>query len=94
MARWLWRNTVTPFLDCCDEDSVEMPDWDQETVRELTQHWARAELLQDQVFKLADWLEAAPEAHFTELLDFIESRRDAYGHGTEQRAQAAPVGPA
>ncbi len=69
-----------PFHDN-DEESASQGgpelEWDRENVEALTQGWLRAQLTDQKVEKLYDWLEEDPPAHFAELLDFIEARREA-----------------
>ena len=80
LAHWadmLSADTGNPFLDVPEEDlwSMEFPPWDRETVEELTQAWAQAEVIQGEVMRLAEWLEEDPPVRFEELLDFIENKR-------------------
>lgn len=80
LAHWadiIDSNTGNYFLDMDYEWLCQdgLPDWDRETVEKLVPEWAQADNIQDKVFKLAEWLEEDPAAHFGELLGFIEERR-------------------
>jgi hypothetical protein len=73
----LWTETENFFLDACYEDlwNWGIPDWDRETVDNLTQKWQQAEMIYKEVTNLATWLEEDPPGHFEELLNLILERR-------------------
>ncbi len=79
VAHWanIWNHdTGLYFLDATDEDTWnDSLEWDRQTVEELTRDWQQAELINQQVFSLAERLEEDPAKRFKELLDFIEQRR-------------------
>ena len=79
VAHWanIWNHdTGLYFLDATDEESWnDNLEWDRQTVEELTRDWQQAELINQQVFSLAERLEEDPAKRFKELLDFIEQRR-------------------
>ena len=85
VAHWanIWRHdTGLYFLDASDEDTWnDAVEWSRENVEALTRDWQQAELLNQQVFSLAERLEEDPAKRFKELLDFIEQRR-RHGTGT------------
>ncbi|MBI2851978.1 MAG: hypothetical protein HYX84_02575 [Chloroflexi bacterium] len=71
-------DTGNYFLDA-DYDmfySSGPPDWDMENVQALTTLWQQSEAAWGEVNTLAAWLEEDKPAHFEELLDFIERRRN------------------
>ncbi|MDP2949734.1 MAG: hypothetical protein Q8P22_09395 [Chloroflexota bacterium] len=70
-ADWLCGDTDNAFLDA-DETMPIQEQWDPETVRILTEHWARARDVRDRIHSLAEWLEVEPGSRFRELLDRIE----------------------
>ena len=79
LARWgdiLTGNTGTYFLDLDYEYlcQSELPDWCPELVEDLSRQWRRAEVIQESVNRLVEWLGEDPPDHFRELLDFIEGR--------------------
>lgn len=79
LAQWgdiLDKNTDNDFLNIDYDWFCECgpPDWDRGVVEELTLQWQRAEAIQTSVYRLVDWLEEDPPAHFRELLDFIEGK--------------------
>jgi hypothetical protein len=79
LAHWgdiLSWNTGNFFLDTTDEDlwSEGFPPWEREVVEQLTRQWQQAEEIQQQVLRLADWLEEDPPAHFREILGFLEEK--------------------
>ena len=79
VANWgdvLTANTGVPFLDI-DYDSLyqcEVPQWTREWVEDLTQAWQRAEVINQSIFRLAEWLEEDPPNRFREIIDFIEGK--------------------
>lgn len=80
MAHWgdiLNGNTDNYFLDMDFEWLCQdgLPNWDRETVEKLVPEWAKADNIHDKVFKMVDWLEEDPQAHFGELLDFIDEEK-------------------
>ena len=52
-----------------------LPEWDRETVEELTGLWQQADLIEQDVSNLTDWLEEDPATRFREILNFILERR-------------------
>lgn len=50
-------------------------DWTADNVKELTQKWLEANVLEDKAVEIYDWLEQKPAARFAEIIDFIEARR-------------------
>lgn len=80
VALWadiIWSDTGNFFLDVCCEDlwSEGLPEWERESVEDLTRQWQQAEVIHNTVFDLVDWLEGYPPARFEELLNFILERR-------------------
>jgi hypothetical protein len=80
LALWadiVWGNTGNVFLDTDLELLWQegFPPWDRETVENLTREWQQAEVIQREVFDLAEWLEQDPAERFGELLNFILERR-------------------
>lgn len=80
VAHWINR------LHCCtnnfflDNDyevlySGMMPEWDSETVADLTTQWQQAELAEDKLSKFVDWLEEDMPGRFEELVNFILEKR-------------------
>ena len=65
------------FLDTDDEMLCQgnYPEWDAETVKELTQQWLEAEKIQAEVYSFCEWLEKDPRKHFGEVLYFMERGR-------------------
>ena len=79
----LHYNTGNFFLDTDYEmlwNSMP-PDWDPETVEELTRQWKQAELHDNKTGELMEWLEEDLPGHFEELVAFIEGRKGD-GKGT------------
>ncbi|MDP3064132.1 MAG: hypothetical protein Q8O40_13120 [Chloroflexota bacterium] len=70
-ADWLCGDTDNAFLDV-DETTPLQEEWNPETVRVLTDHWARARDVRDRIHSLAEWLEVEQAERFRELLDRIE----------------------
>ncbi len=69
MADWLHCDTDNAFLDLDDETAQQvMEPWDPRTVRYLTQQWHQADLLQNQVDALGEWILKEPQTRFTQLL--------------------------
>ena len=81
LALWgdvMWFSTGNFFIDT----DYEMlwgggygPDWDRETVENLTQQWQQSERIEQEVSDLADWLEEDLATRFEEILNFILERR-------------------
>jgi hypothetical protein len=65
------------FLDTDDEmlSQGDYPEWDAETVEELTRQWLEAERIQNEVYTFCGWLEQYPVKHFGEALYFMERGR-------------------
>jgi hypothetical protein len=77
----LWGETGNYFLDVCDEDmwgcgGCGSPDWDRETVDELTVLWQRAMVIDREINNLVLWLEENPRERFEELLNFMLERME------------------
>jgi hypothetical protein len=84
-ADWFYNDTGNGFLDYDDEMSQNAYDpWEPETVRALTQLWAEADLLTDQVNALRVWLEEDTNQNFGQLLDFIEQRKEVVDRDPRQ----------
>lgn len=78
MGFWLWAGTENIFLDVDEEYLAQVtgePEWSMPTVEALTRQWQQAQHTIQAIDELAKWLKAAPEARFSEVLDFIEERR-------------------
>lgn len=71
-------NTGNFFLDTDYEmlwNSGPLPEWDQETVENLTRQWQQADLMDEEVSNLAEWLEQDAATRLREILNFILERR-------------------
>lgn len=81
MADYIQQNTGNFFMDTDDESfySGDGPDWTLEEVESAKKEWLGADALDVKMDKLAGWLKEDMEAHFKELLDFIEERRKTIG---------------
>jgi hypothetical protein len=80
LALWADRlhyNTGSFFLDTDYETlwNSMPPDWDPETVAELTRQWQQAELQNNTTGDFMEWLEKDLPGHFEELVSFIEGRK-------------------
>ena len=80
LALWADRlhyNTGNFFLDTDYEMLMSSmpPDWNPETVEELTRQWQQAELDENKTGEFMDWLEEDIPGRFEELVTFIEERR-------------------
>jgi hypothetical protein len=80
LALWADRlhyNTDNFFLDTDYETlwNSMPPDWDPETVKELTKQWKQAELHENKTGEFMEWLEEDLPGHFEELVAFIEGRK-------------------
>ncbi len=53
----------------------DYPEWNAETVEELTRQWLEAERIQNEVYTFCEWLEKDPVKHFGEVLYFVERGR-------------------
>jgi len=62
------------------------PEWDAETVKELTQQWLQAEAIQAEVYSFCAWLEEDPRKHFSEVLYFMERGRYVVTTGPDANA--------
>ena len=62
------------------------PEWDAETVEELTQQWLEAEAIQNEVYTFCAWLERDPVKHFQEVLYFMERGRYVVATGPDANA--------
>ncbi len=82
LALWadiICASTGNVFLDT-DWETLgysSMPDWDRETVKELTQEWLQADRISQEVHELAEWLEVDPKTRFGEMVKFINERRES-----------------
>ncbi len=76
------------FLDTDDEMLCQgnYPEWDAETVEELTQQWLEAEAIQAEVYSFCAWLEKDPQKHFNEVLHFMERGRYVVTTGPDANA--------
>ena len=80
LALWAHRlhyDTGNFFLDTDYEmlwNSIP-PDWNPETVVELTRQWQQAEYQDSETGDFMEWLEQDLPRHFEELVSFIEERR-------------------
>ena len=65
------------FLDTdCEMLMSSMPpEWDPETVEELTRQWQQAEVHENKTGKFMEWLEEDLPGRFEELISFIEGRK-------------------
>ena len=80
LALWgdrVWLDTGNFFLDTDYEMlwSGIPPEWDRETVEELTRQWQQSERIEQEVSDLVDWLEEDPATRFGEILNSILERR-------------------
>ncbi len=85
LALWADRlhyNTGNCFLDTDYETlwNSTPPEWDPETVEELTRQWRQAELHENKTGEFMNWLEEDLPGRFEELVSFIEERK---GDGKE-----------
>ena len=77
-ADMLCFNTGNFFLDTDYEmlwSGGALPNWDRGTVEELTRLWQQADLIDEEVSNLVEWLEEDPMTRFGEILNFILERR-------------------
>jgi hypothetical protein len=80
LALWadiVWAETGNLFLDTTYDDiyMYEQLDWDRETVERLTQQWQQADMIEEEIINLGNWLEDDPPSHFEELVNFMLERR-------------------
>ena len=80
LALWADRlhyDTGNFFLDTDYEMLMNSmpPDWDPETVQELTRQWQQAELHENKTGEFMEWLEADLPGRFDELVSFIQERK-------------------
>jgi hypothetical protein len=87
-AKILFHETRNFFLDTDDESlyDTNLPDWDDETVHELTQQWLEAEQIQNEIYAFSEWLEKNPRQHFHEVLYFLERGRYVNTTGPDANA--------
>jgi len=78
----LWAEVLNQDTGNCfyDNDYESLaygncPEWDKEDVEALTTQWQQADIINEKVGNLFDWLEEDPEPRFRELLNFILERR-------------------
>jgi len=81
-------STDNLFLDTDDEMLCQgnYPEWDAETVKELTRQWLEAEKIQNEVYTFCAWLERDPVKHFQEVLYFMERGRYVVSTGPDANA--------
>jgi hypothetical protein len=89
-AAWLCHDTGSVFLDCDDEEVVQI-EWTRENVHELTEQWRQASALLDRVGALARWLEADPPAHFARLLDAVAAGEAHADYQRERQHYACEI---
>jgi len=71
-------NTGNFFLDTDYEMlGYDLPGWTKEVVEEFTQQWLQADLINQQVCALAEWLDGDPTTRFGEIFNFITERRES-----------------
>ena len=81
LALWagiMCASTGNFFLDTDYEmlwSGGALPEWDRETVEILTRQWQQADLIQQEILDLAEFLEGDPATRFGEILNFILERR-------------------
>lgn len=80
LALWadvMFANTGNFFLDTDYELlwNGMPPEWDRETVENLTRQWQQADLIEQQICDLAEFLEGDPAIRFGEIINFILERR-------------------
>jgi len=64
-------------------DGAPALEWDMENVSDITRGWLRAQAIEQKVAPFYDWLEQNPTQNLTELLDFIDDRREEMRVKTE-----------
>lgn len=71
-------STGNEFLDTDEEmmASSVMPDWDLESVAYYTRQWAEAERVRRGPVEMMEKFEQQAEEYLTEVLDFIEKRKE------------------
>jgi len=76
------------ILDTDDEMLCQgnYPEWDAETVEELTQQWLEAEKIQNEVYTFCAWLEEDTVKHFKEVVYFMERGRYVVTTGPDANA--------
>lgn len=96
-SEWMRNDTGNFFLDTTGEDLwngySSAPEWNMENVKALTNEWQQADQIDEEVFKLAEWIEEDAAAHFEELLDFLlerMARKD--GENADERTHAISMG--
>jgi len=80
LARWadvMHMNTGNFFIDTDYEVlwSGGAPEWDRETVEQLTREWQQADRIQEEIGNFVEFLEGDPAARFEEILNLIMERR-------------------
>ena len=77
LAETMCHDTGNFFRDATYEDFYNYaPEWDRETVEDLTEQWRAADEAGKREVEFFEWLEASPGPNFTELVDFLERRAD------------------
>jgi len=81
------QDTGNAFLDTDDETyGYNIPlEWDKDVVAWLTEEWHRADLIEGEIWNMAEWLETDIPAHFEELLNFILERRKEVNNETSDQ---------
>lgn len=87
-ARWFASGTDLACLDLSEDDDYPVP-WTRDNVATLAGEWPRAEALLERVGELAAWLEEAPVARFTALLDALLA--DDPVHESDERSSALVI---
>jgi len=80
LAKWaeiIWHDSGNFFLDIDYEElwNEGLPFWDKAEIEWLTQDWQQADVIEQEILKLAEWLEQDPPSRFEELIKFILERR-------------------
>ncbi len=74
-AEYINMSTNNWFLDTDEEmrSSMQMTEWDKETVEAMSKEWLKANAFYDKMMEFAAWLEDGKEgpAHFKQTVDFI-----------------------
>ena len=74
-AEYINQNTENWFLDVDEEmrSSMEIMEWDKETVEAMSKDWLAANTFYDKMMEFAAWLEDEKEGpdHFRQTVDFL-----------------------
>lgn len=74
----LAKNTNNDFLNI-DYDwlcECQPPPWERDYVESLTEQWQQAEVINDSVHRLVEWIEVDPPTRFEAILNFIEGKNN------------------